>query len=41
MERQKSLHVCVACVPVDPHDMTDESSRLVLADYGESGTVFE
>ena len=41
LERQISLHVCVTCVPVDRHDMIYESSKLVLAGYGESGTVFE
>ena len=41
LERQKSLQVCVTCVPVDHYDMTHESSKLVLAGYAKSGTVFE
>jgi len=32
-EVQKSLQVCVICVPVDGNDMTHESSKLVLAGY--------
>jgi hypothetical protein len=32
-ETQKSLQVCVTCVPVDGNDMTHESSKLVLAGY--------
>jgi hypothetical protein len=30
---QKSLQVCVSCVPVDENDMTHESGKLVLAGY--------
>ena len=32
-EAQKSLQVCVTCVPVDSDDMAHESSKLVLAGY--------
>jgi hypothetical protein len=33
LETQKSLQVCVICVPVDSNDMTHESSKLVVAGY--------
>ena len=32
-EMQKSIQVCVTCVPVDGDDMTHESSKLVIAGY--------
>jgi len=32
-EAQKSLQVCVTCVPADGDDMTHESSKLVMARY--------
>jgi hypothetical protein len=32
-EAQKSLQVCVTCVPVDGDEMTHESSKLVMAGY--------
>ena len=32
-EAQKSLQVCVTCVPADGDDMTHESSKLVMAGY--------
>ncbi len=32
-ETQKSLQVCVSCVPADGDDMTHESSKLVMAGY--------
>ena len=32
-EVQKSLQVCVTCVPVDGDDMSHESSKLVMAGY--------
>ncbi len=33
VEAQKSLQVCVTCVPVDGDDLTHESSKLVVAGY--------
>jgi len=32
-EEDKSLQVCVTCVPVDGDDMTHESSKLVMAGH--------
>lgn len=32
-EAQKSLQVCVSCVPVDGDDMTHENSKPVIAGY--------
>ncbi len=32
-EEEKSLQVCVSCVPFDGGDMTHESSKLVMAGY--------
>ena len=32
-EAQKSVQVCVTCVPVDGDDLTHESSKLVVAGY--------
>jgi|GEM_PF-5348287 len=33
VEAQKSLQICVTCIPVDGHDMTHDSRKLVLAGY--------
>jgi len=32
-EAQKSIQVCVTCVPVDGDDLTHESGKLVVAGY--------